>query len=93
MTRHDYAVLTLLVSFPHLDPSDLPDRSLDAMSAVTPCHVPQTVTSHIPLTLTCYINVQIHAYSHTSLDTHQSVLTQLMYRYIHNLTFTCIYIS
>jgi len=43
--RHDYAVLTFLVLFPHPDPSDFPDRSLDVMSAVTPCHVPQTVTS------------------------------------------------
>jgi len=37
-----------------LDPLDLPDRSLDVTSAVTPCHVPQTVTSDVPLTLTCY---------------------------------------
>jgi len=46
--------LTLLVLFPHPDPSDLPDRSLDVMSAVTPCHVPQTLTSDVPSTLTCY---------------------------------------
>jgi len=52
--RHDYAVLTFLVLFPHPDPSDLPDRSLDVMSAVTPCHVPQTVTSDVPSTLACY---------------------------------------
>jgi len=55
MNRHDYAVLTPLAWFPHLDPSDLLDRSLDVMSAVTPCHVPQTVTSDVPSTLTCYI--------------------------------------
>jgi len=53
----DYAVLTFLVLFPHPDPSDLPDRSLDVISAVTPCHVPQTVTSDVPSTLTCYTTV------------------------------------
>jgi len=49
-------VLTFLMLFPHPDPSDLPDRSLDVMvmSTVTPCHVPQTVTSDVPSTLTCY---------------------------------------
>ena len=41
--------------FPHPDLSDLPDRSLDVMSAVTQCHVPQTVTSDVPSTLICYI--------------------------------------
>ena len=29
MNRHDYALLTPLAWFPHLHPSDLPDRSLD----------------------------------------------------------------
>jgi len=53
---HDYENLTPLVSFPHPDPSDLPDRSLDVMSDVTPCHVPQTVTSDVPSTLTSYNN-------------------------------------
>jgi len=42
------------VLVPHPEPLDLPDRSLDVMSAVTPCHVPQTVTSDVPSTLTCY---------------------------------------
>jgi len=54
LRRHDYAVLTFLVLFSHPDPSDLPDRSLDVMSAVTPCHVPSTVTGDVPSTLTCY---------------------------------------
>jgi len=48
-----------LVLFPHPDPSDLPDRSLDVTSAVTPCHVPQTVTSDVPSTLTCYTHCTV----------------------------------
>jgi len=56
MNRNDYAVWTPLAWFPHLNPLDLPDRSLDVMSAVTPCHVIQTVTSDIHSTLTCYIS-------------------------------------
>jgi len=53
VNRYDYVVLTPLAWLPHLDPSDLPDRSLDVMSAVTPRHVPQIVTSDVPSTLTC----------------------------------------
>jgi len=45
------------VLFPHSDQSDLPNRSLDVMSAVTPRHVPQSVTSDVPSTLTCYTTV------------------------------------
>jgi hypothetical protein len=62
MNRHDYAVLTPLAWFPHVDPSDLPNRSLDVMSSVTPCHVPQTVTSDVPSTLTCY-SYMAHAWA------------------------------
>ena len=55
MKRHDDVVLNPLAWFPHLDPSDLPDKSLDVMSVVTPRHVPQTVTSEDSSTLICDI--------------------------------------
>ena len=56
MTRHDYAVLTLLVLFSH-SKSVGPFRQIsDVMRAVTLCHVPLTVTSDVSLTLTCYSN-------------------------------------
>ena len=57
MNQHDSADLTTLVWFTHqiylTFSTDLP--YVIYSSTVTPCHVPQTVTSDASLTLTCYI--------------------------------------
>jgi len=52
ITWHDYAVFTLLVSFPHPRSVGPFWQIFDVMSVETPCHVPQTGTNDIPLTHT-----------------------------------------
>jgi len=67
MNRDDYVVLTPLAWFPHLDPSDLLNRSLDAMSSVTPCHVPrlsQVTTPRLSLVIATLCMSGLYLLSH-----------------------------